>query len=143
MKRSSRITVAAIVVVAIIGGFVLFQSPKDDNETADASGETAAAAVIVPTLSAIAIEGRIAFDENCAQCHGINGSGTNQGPPLIHIIYEPSHHADIAFLLAARNGTRAHHWQFGDMPAQPQVNEPEIAAIVQFVREVQRANGIF
>ena len=34
--------------------------------------------------------------EQCATCHGadLKGSdkGSNQGPPLLHKIYEPSHH---------------------------------------------------
>ena len=104
----------------------------------------ASAVVLMPSqLSPAAETGRVAFADNCAVCHGENGEGSNQGPPLIHTIYEPSHHADIAFVLAAQNGSRAHHWNFGNMPPQPQVSEQEIAAIIQFVREVQRANGIF
>ncbi|HEX6960052.1 MAG TPA: cytochrome c [Ferrovibrio sp.] len=86
--------------------------------------------------------GRIAFDKACAACHGDWGSGTDKGPPLIHRIYEPSHHADIAFTLAVQRGARQHHWNFGDMPPQPQVTPEEIRAIIRFVREVQEANGI-
>ena len=63
-------------------------------------------------------------------------------PPLIHKIYEPSHHADEAFQRAAANGVLAHHWSFGDMPAQPQVTRADMASIIAYVREVQRANGI-
>ena len=64
-------------------------------------------------------------------------------PPLVHRIYEPSHHGDMAFVLAARNGVRAHHWPFGDMPpvGQP-LTDGELAAIIAYVRELQRANGI-
>ena len=94
-------------------------------------------------LSAIALDGKILFDRTCADCHGENAAGSSNGPPLIHKIYEPSHHGDQSFLLAARNGVRAHHWKFGNMPAQPDVREVEIEAIVVYVRELQRANGIF
>ncbi len=83
------------------------------------------------------------FNANCAACHGKNAAGTNSGPPLIHRIYEPNHHADIAFKLAAKRGVRAHHWGFGNMPPQEQVKDYELVRIVAYVRELQKANGIF
>lgn len=70
------------------------------------------------------------------------GAGTEQGPPLVHRIYEPGHHADAAFHMAVRAGVRQHHWRFGNMPPQPQVSEAELRTIIRYVREVQRANGI-
>ena len=83
------------------------------------------------------------FNRNCASCHGAHGGGTNQGPPLVHRVYEPGHHSDQAFYLATRNGVAAHHWRFGNMPAQPQVSDADVAAIVGYVRWVQRQAGIF
>jgi hypothetical protein len=70
------------------------------------------------------------------------GGGTDNGPPLIHKIYEPNHHGDLAFQRAVRQGSRAHHWRFGDMPPQPQVTDADVSVIVKFIREIQRANGI-
>lgn len=96
----------------------------------------------IPQLSAQAEIGKARFDSNCAQCHGANASGTNQGPPLVHDIYNPGHHADQAFFQASAFGVRRHHWPFGDMPAQPQVSKDDVAAIVRYVRELQAANGI-
>ena len=93
-------------------------------------------------LSPVAMEGKAVFDDNCAACHGENASGTDQGPPLVHDIYNPGHHADMAFVLAARQGVRAHHWRFGNMPPQPGVTETEVEKVVQYVRELQQANGI-
>ena len=46
----------------------------------------------IPQFSAIALQGREIFNENCAKCHGENAIGTNQGPPLLHNIYNPGHH---------------------------------------------------
>jgi mono/diheme cytochrome c family protein len=83
------------------------------------------------------------FDRNCAGCHGLKARGTDKGPPLAHRVYEPSHHSDQAFYLAARNGVAAHHWRFGNMPAQPQVSEADVAAIVGYVRWVQREAGVY
>ncbi len=98
--------------------------------------------VKVPQLSPQAAGGKTAFDANCATCHGSNAAGTDKGPPLIHDIYNPGHHSDEAFFLAAKLGVRRHHWPYGDMPPQPQVTQEQIAAIVQYIREVQAANGI-
>jgi len=98
--------------------------------------------VKVPELSPLAARGKTEFDANCAACHGPNAAGTDKGPPLVHNIYNPGHHADGAFLLAARRGVRAHHWRYGDMPPQPQVTDEQIVAIVRYVRELQQANGI-
>lgn len=100
-------------------------------------------AVSLPAkLSAVAKDGQILFEENCAQCHGDRGGGTPEGPPFVHDIYNPGHHSDAAFLLAVRNGVRAHHWPFGNMPPQPQVSDPEVEAITAYVRALQEENGI-
>lgn len=64
------------------------------------------------------------------------------GPPLVHKIYEPSHHGDAAFQVAAAQGVRAHHWRFGNMPPQDGVTAGDVTAIIAYVRELQRANGI-
>lgn len=98
--------------------------------------------VKVPELSPLAQRGKAAFDVNCAACHGANAAGTDKGPPLVHNIYHPGHHADGAFFVAAKLGARSHHWPYGDMPPQPQVTDDELAAIVRYVRELQAANGI-
>lgn len=101
-------------------------------------------AVTVPELQADAQAGALHYDAHCAACHGRNGAGQDGvGPPLVHIIYETSHHADGAFYAAVQLGVRAHHWSFGDMPRQPQVSEPEITQIIAYIRALQRANGIF
>lgn len=107
-----------------------------------ANGEAYTVSVNVPDLSPAAVRGKAAFDANCAICHGVNASGTDKGPPLVHNIYNPGHHADGAFFIAAKRGVRSHHWPYGDMPPQPQVSEGQIKDIIVYVRELQRANGI-
>ena len=82
------------------------------------------------------------FDANCAECHGQNAAGSDRGPSFVHKIYSPNQHADGAFYGAAMLDAVQHHWRFGNMPAQPQVNNNDVAAIVQYVRELQQANGI-
>lgn len=82
------------------------------------------------------------FNELCARCHGIAGRGTNTGPPLVHKIYEPSHHADFAFMRAAMQGVRAHHWKFGNMPKISEATPDDVARIIPYVRWLQREAGI-
>ena len=87
-------------------------------------------------------QGKTLFEQNCSVCHGPAGDGTEQGPPLVHIIYEPNHHADAAFILAARNGVQAHHWRFGDMAPLPGVTDVMVQEIVGYIRWLQRQVGI-
>jgi mono/diheme cytochrome c family protein len=95
-------------------------------------------------LSPQATLGKRAFEVKCAVCHGINAAGQNGvAPPLVHKTYEPSHHSDMAFFLAAQNGVRAHHWTFGNMPPVDGLTRADLQAIVAYVRELQRANGIY
>jgi mono/diheme cytochrome c family protein len=86
--------------------------------------------------------GEAKFKATCSRCHGEGGVGTNQGPPLVHKIYEPNHHGDAAFQRAAAGGVRAHHWQFGDMPKIEGVTPDDVDQIVQYVRWLQRQAGI-
>jgi mono/diheme cytochrome c family protein len=95
-----------------------------------------------PEPPALLVEGRDLFDLHCAECHGSGGFGTTQGPPMVHDIYRPGHHADISFHLAVQRGVRSHHWNFGDMPPQPNVPVDRIQAIVDYVRWVQREAGV-
>lgn len=128
--------------VLVIGGVVLSVSKVSTRPDMAAPAGGSQVAVQVPELSLTAQKGRVAFDANCAKCHGPSAGGTDQGPPLIHSIYNPGHHGDEAFYLAAKNGVRAHHWPFGNMPPQPQVSNNDLAAIIAYVRELQAANGI-
>ncbi|MGH7309832.1 MAG: c-type cytochrome [Candidatus Rokuibacteriota bacterium] len=130
------IPVAVIHAFGVVGyiGWALW-----DYLARDADIEMVAA---VPPLSAVAEAGRATYDRLCAQCHGVHGGGTTTGPALVHAVYRPAHHADVSFKLAVRRGVRAHHWRFGDMPPQPDVSAADLEAIVQYIRELQRANGI-
>ncbi len=147
-------TLIATLTVALIAGAGWYWTQTRSTED-PASGLVSRSAppemgsplaeVIVPaTLSAQAQTGETYFNAVCASCHGANAAGQDGvAPPLVHRIYEPSHHGDMAFVLAARNGVRAHHWPFGNMPpVEQRLTDGELGAIVLYVRELQRANGI-
>ncbi|WP_375255445.1 c-type cytochrome [Yoonia sp.] len=101
--------------------------------------------VTIPAqFSANAQIGKQVFEAACSACHGTNAAGQNGiAPPLVHITYEPGHHGDGAFLSAARNGVISHHWEFGNMPAVEGLTDGDVKLIVAYIREMQRANGIF
>ena len=88
-------------------------------------------------------KGESLFNKNCALCHGQAGIGTNSGPPLVHKIYEPNHHADESFHRAVHDGVVAHHWTFGNMPPLPNLSRDTVEQIIQYVRWLQREAGIF
>jgi len=112
------------------------------NTAMHGAAATPANEIIVPRLTAPAALGQEFFTARCAACHGANAAGSENGPPLIHPIYVPSHHGDYAFVSAARNGVRAHHWRFGDMKPVANVTDAQLGWIIAYVREVQRANGV-
>ena len=130
MNKSNWIWVGA---AALIGLGAVYMTSADNRSAVN---------VKLPTLSAEAQAGKALFNANCAKCHGKNGAGTDNGPPFINKIYRPGHHGDVAFQRAARYGVRAHHWRFGNMPPVPGVSQADVAKIVVFIREVQRANGV-
>lgn len=96
----------------------------------------------IPASAGVPDSGGVLFEANCAECHGAEGVGTDLGPPLVHIYYEPGHHPDAAFFAAVKNGAVPHHWDFGPMPAVPGLSDEEIGQIVGHVRGLQRDAGI-
>ena len=87
-------------------------------------------------------EGARLFEAGCARCHGPNASGTDLGPPLVHVYYEPNHHADAAFRRAVEFGVQPHHWNFGPMPPVEGVTPADTERITAYVRWLQRQAGI-
>lgn len=131
---TSRLVVSALVAGAFVLIWKVASSPMRPSVPVS---------VIVPPLSLEEEAGEQAFERHCMTCHGKDAAGTSKtGPPLVHKIYEPSHHGDAAFFLAVRRGVTAHHWHYGHMPMLPAVSDAEVAAIVRYVRALQRANGI-
>ena len=102
------------------------------------------AEVLVPeTLSQNAQTGKLGFEAKCLVCHGVNAAGQDGvAPPLVHIIYEPSHHGDESFQRAVAMGVRGHHWPFVDMPPVGGVTRADVTKITVYIRELQLANGI-
>ena len=132
------------LVLLLGGGFAYWQFTDPAPSGSAPPSDGALASIALPeTLSAKAQIGKTAFDAKCATCHGENAVGQEGvAPPLVHIIYEPSHHGDESFQRAVAGGVRAHHWRFGDMPPVDGLTRGDVAMIVAYVRELQRENGI-
>lgn len=120
-------TVAAVVLIVAIAVSEGNRSPADARVTRDPA--------------AIEAGGEL-YAANCATCHGSELQGTATGPPFLHTIYAPNHHADEAFQRAVAGGVQPHHWAFGPMEPVPGLTRPEVALIVEFVRSQQEAAGI-
>ncbi len=139
------IAIAAILVTGGVGYAMWPTAPHSTTTDAGISQEDGVLAkVLLPeTLSQNAQIGQLAYEGKCAACHGVNAAGQDGvAPPLVHIIYEPSHHGDEAFQRAAAVGVRGHHWPFGDMPPIEGVTRGDVTMIIAYIRELQRANGI-
>ena len=104
-------------------------------------GEAATAARPEPPSGDELAIGQTLYEQHCADCHGVDLRGTDKGPSHLSKVYEPSHHADGAFLVAVSRGVRAHHWNFGDMPPIPGLGNDDVAAITSYVRAVQEREG--
>ena len=141
----SIIAVTAILVTAGVGYAMWpLNSPTTANDATASLEAGVLANVLLPdAFSQNAQIGQLGFEAKCAACHGVNAAGQDGvAPPLVHIIYEPSHHGDEAFQRAAAMGVRGHHWPFGDMPPVEGVTRADVTMIIAYLRELQRANGI-
>ena len=131
------------IIIGLCGLFFLGCSENGSNaQSSPAPSQTILASAAKP-LSAELEEGEAKFNNFCSRCHGPQGQGTNNGPPLVHKIYEPNHHADMAFQRAAAQGVRAHHWKFGNMPKIDGVVPEDVSQIIAYIRWLQRQAGIF
>ena len=136
-----------VSLVALLSCIPLFVACGDDegeyeSSRAHETHDTAPFSVTEGEHSEAGLAGEKLFTANCSMCHGTNASGTSQGPPLVHEIYEPGHHGTASFVIAVARGVRAHHWDFGNMPAVEGLSIDEIHQVICYVRELQLANDI-
>ena len=137
------ILLAAGIAIVMGVGYWFFNSNVGVPNQSMPMGNSIVAVQLPQDFSEQALVGRSKFEANCAACHGVNASGKDGvAPPLVHIIYEPNHHGDESFQLAAARGVRQHHWPFGNMPPVQGITRDDVSSIIAYVRELQRENGI-
>jgi mono/diheme cytochrome c family protein len=94
------------------------------------------------TTVAVSLErGREVYAAKCAQCHGLDLRGTDQGPSHLAGVYAPAHHSDESFRRAVRVGAPQHHWRFGPMPPIDGVSDADLESVIAYVRAQQRERG--
>jgi mono/diheme cytochrome c family protein len=120
-----------MTIIAVVLGVVLAACKSPEGDSSD----------ILVQNAALVATGDVLYQTNCAECHGSDLRGTDKGPSHLSIVYVPGHHGDQAFVVAARAGVRAHHWDFGNMAPVEGLSDDNLTAIIAFVRETQRIEG--
>jgi len=133
-----------ICLILVVSSATFLYKKENQRNTSIVSRNSSIVNVNYPQfLSGNAQIGKKYFEDNCAKCHGdLAGGIQGLAPPLVHKIYEPSHHNDMSFYLAVKNGVRSHHWNFGNMPPIKNLEKKKVAKIINYIRELQRNNGI-
>lgn len=131
----------AMVAAALLALGALACGGDDDDaatppDTGTGTGESA-----VPGGTIDLALGEEVYQASCAQCHGEDLKGTDQGPSQLSIVYEPNHHSDEAYVAAIAQGSPEHHWEFGDMPPVEGLDDDEVASVIAYIRSVQEAEG--
>jgi cytochrome c len=123
--------VLAVVAIVALGGNSSPRDPMTGQSEFDIPVQD-------PDLVA---EGEPVYRASCAACHGADLRGTEFGPSQLSVVYQPGHHSDESYISAMVNGVPAHHWDFGDMAAAPNLSQDDMTRIIAFVRENQRIEG--
>jgi mono/diheme cytochrome c family protein len=124
---------AALVALGVLWLTGRFGAPQQPSQAPQAPSKP---------LPEVFAAGESQYNSHCAPCHGPAATGSAQGPSFLSQIYAPNHHSDASFFLAVKQGVRAHHWQFGDMPALPEVTPEHVGEIILYVRWLQQQAGI-
>lgn len=88
-------------------------------------------------------KGQLLYEKYCSTCHGLQLTGSDEGPSLLHPFYKPSHHGDKSFYRAALQGVRQHHWEFGDMPPVEGMTPKKMDSLVPYVRYYQQQKKLY
>ena len=128
--------------ILLLAVFLCLPSACSQSGTPGKEGDSAPLAVAEVKPPAEYERGQKVFKQFCLACHGPGAAGTDQGPPLVHRVYEPNHHGDMSFVRAAQMGVRAHHWKFGNMPKIEGISDESLREIIAYVRWLQRQAGI-
>jgi cytochrome c oxidase cbb3-type subunit III len=127
--RRSRNGIVVILVVSVVSGGALALAQRQVLAQA-----AKAPAAKVPDAKAPAADGRKLFDARCAGCHGLDARGGEA--PAIGPGTPAAARTDDRLQTIVRNGTPAGMPGFGAL-----LSPPELMAVVQHLRTLQRADG--
>ncbi|WP_421854718.1 c-type cytochrome [Oricola sp.] len=146
MSRNTVLSALAVIVL-LAATYFLIEQLTGGAPTTETSLEELGPPLVkisIPSrMNSRAQAGQDIYVANCAYCHGVNATGQDGiAPPLVHIVYEPNHHGDESFQRAVAQGVRQHHWPFGDMPPVGGLSRYDVTLVTEYIRTLQRANGI-
>ena len=129
--KSVNIGILLCVLTVATASFFVFSKNTTGTATELQVGEPIESVLVPDQISDLGLLGKNIFDLKCQSCNGINAAGRHEiGPPLVHKIYEPSHHSDQSFYRAVALGVRSHHWPFGNMAAVEGLAKSDVKAII-------------
>ena len=142
--KTVNIGILLCLLTAAIASSLVFSKNTTSTATELQVGEPIEGVLVPDQISEIGLLGKNIFDLKCQSCHGINAAGRHEiGPPLVHKIYEPSHHSDQSFYRDVALGVKSHHWRFRNMAAIEDLTEGDVHAIISYVSELQSEKGIY
>ena len=143
MTKSRLCPAIALAIVVMTIACAADADDANDASSVDTAPAITSDAPAPPTTAAgpAVPDGAAVYQQYCAECHGVDLRGTDKGPSQLSIIYEPNHHGDYAYRVAIREGTREHHWWFGDMPPVEGITDLEIEKVISYIRAEQERLG--
>ena len=130
-------SLGVMILIGILG-YTFWNNTKQVDQliSQDIGANTTLVKVILPeTFSENSKVGKLLYEAKCVACHAVNASGQDGvAPPLVHKIYEPSHHGDESFQRAVSMGVQSHHWRFGNMPSIEDLTRGDVKMIIAYIR---------
>ena len=131
LMRSINIEVLLCLITVAVASFFVFLQNVKVTATELKVGEPIANILVPDQISDLGLLGKNIFEIKYQSCHGINAAGCHEmGPPLVHKIYEPSHHSDQSFYRAMALGLKSHNWRSGNMAAIEDLTKGDVKAII-------------
>lgn len=90
--------IVVVIALGAVGYWLVFDGSDNSSQSRGGATTPLVDIVVAETLSPNAQIGKTAYESKCAGCHGVNAVGQDGvAPPLVHVIYKPSHHGDEPF----------------------------------------------
>jgi Cu-processing system permease protein len=140
---AGRRTRTVVAMLALAVGLTLASGCSSDDDKDDKDGKKKDEAAHAAVTPAMLEQGRTLYKTNCAACHGDTGKG--DGPAAGVLKPPPRDHTDRAYMDALSDEEIERVIKMGGaikgkplMPSHPQFKEPELHALVAYVRSLSR-----
>jgi mono/diheme cytochrome c family protein len=136
--------VAAVVGAVAIGGvYMVYDEYSAGGAIQAAQKQTSLVHVVTKpsNMSSTAQLGENVYNYRCRSCHGPLGLGAVGGPPLATGEFAESIYPDTQMAQAILSGAPQKNYDYGRMPAQPDISDQDLRATIAFLREIQTLHG--